>query len=90
MLMSGFRSLSYKEKLKRLKLQSLQARRIKHQLTFMFKMKYELIDVCFDNLFHEKKYKKPEEMLLNLFFPKQSKIASKVFHLLYYQTLEPA
>lgn len=45
------RSLSNEEKLKKCKLQSLYARRIKHQLVIFFKMKNKAIDLCYKGLF---------------------------------------
>lgn len=78
-LISGLRSLTYKEKLKKLKLHSLQARRIKQQLTFMFKMKYKLIDLCFNNFFHENKHRKTRGNSFKLKL--QNKISSKLFYM---------
>ena len=68
-LMSGMRSLIYREKLTRLKLKSLQARRIKHQLCFMFKMKRRLIDLCFENFFQENTYNRTRGNLYKLVLP---------------------
>ena len=55
--MGSVRSLTYKEKLSKLKLKSLQVRRVRQQLCFMFKMKRELIDFCFESFYQENKYK---------------------------------
>ena len=64
------RLLTYQEKLTKLKIHSLRARRIKHQLTFMFKMKYKFVDLCFNNFFQENSYKKTRGNVFKLLFPK--------------------
>ena len=69
-LISGLRSLTYQEKLRKLKLHSLRARRIKHQLMFMFKMKYNFIDLSYDSFFQENTYKKTRGNAFKLTFPK--------------------
>ena len=49
---------------------SLRARRIKQQLTFMFKMKNKFVDLCFDNFFQNNSYKKSRGNVFKLLFPK--------------------
>lgn len=78
-LLGNLRSLPYKEKLIKLKLQSLRARRIKHQLAFMFKMKHELIDLRFDSFFLENKYKKTRGNVFKLVIPKSKTVHRKHF-----------
>ena len=68
-LIGDLRSLTYQEKLRKLKLQSLRARRIKHQLIFMYKMKYKFIDLCFDDFFQENNFKKTRGNAFKLKFP---------------------
>ena len=69
-LISGMKSLSYRQKLTKLRLQSLHARRIRHQLCFMFKMKHRLVDLCFEDIFEESGYKKPRGNIYKLIVPK--------------------
>ena len=44
--------------MKKFKLQSLRALRIKYQLTIMFKIKNKYVDLRFDRFFQDNKYKK--------------------------------
>ena len=67
--MCSVRSSTYKEKLSKLKLRSLQARRVRQQLSFMFKMKRGLIDLCFENFFQENKYKRTRGNRYKLVLP---------------------
>ena len=69
-LMCVSRSLTYQEKLTKLKMHSLRARRIKQQLTFMFKMKNKFVDLCFDNFFQNNSYRKTRGHVFKLLFPK--------------------
>ena len=80
-LMISNRRLSYEEKLKKCKLHSLLARRIKQQLTIMFKMKFNLIDLCFEDFFLENNYRKTRGNIFKLKIPK-----SKTKHRLNYFT----
>ena len=57
-LIKDNRSSSYEEKLKKYKLQSLYARKIKHQLVTMFKMKRKIIDLCYQDFFQENIFRK--------------------------------
>ena len=79
-LMGSVRSLTYKEKLSKLKLKSLQVRRVRQQLCFMFKMKRGLIDLCFENFFQENKYKRTRGNRYKLVLPKsKTKYRSNFF-----------
>ena len=49
--LSGFTSLSYSERLAQLCADSLEVRRLKNNLTVIFKMLHGLIDIEFDSIF---------------------------------------
>ena len=64
------RSLSYQEKLKRNKLLTLSARRIKHQLLFLFKLKNNRVNLPFDDFFQINPSKKTRGNVHKLYIPK--------------------
>ena len=49
--LSGYEDLSYSERLREANLDSLELRRIKHDLEFVFKLKHHFYDLKFENLF---------------------------------------
>ena len=63
-------SLSYKEKLKKVKLLTLRARRIKHQLMTVYKIMNHDIDLCFDDYFQKSHFKKTRGNVFKLSIPK--------------------
>ena len=74
------RHLTYREKLKKIKLLSLHARRIQHQLTVVFKMKNKNIDLSFDDFFEKNTYSKTRGNIFKLIVPKsKTKIRQKFF-----------
>ena len=73
-------SASYQEKLKQAGLLSLKARRLKHDLILVYKMKNNLMDVNFEDFFHENPYKKTRGNIFKLLVPKsKSKIRQNFF-----------
>ena len=78
-LVSDFRDLSYQHKLKKAKLLSLRARRIQHQLITMFKMKNNLVDLCFEDFFQKNNYNKTRGNAFKLIIPKSKSKAHQGF-----------
>ena len=74
-----FEDLSYQQKLKEIKLLSLRARRIQHQLTIMFKMKNNMVDLCFDDFFEKNSYNRTRGNLYKLLVPKSATKMRKGF-----------
>ena len=72
-------SLSYQQKLSKVKLLSLRARRIQHQLSTMFKMKNNKIGLCFDDFFRMNNYNRTRGNLFKLIIPKSKTKAHKGF-----------
>ena len=79
-LMNGMRSLSYQQKLAKLRLQSLQTRRIRYQLCFMFEMKHRL-NFALKISFKKTRTEELEVGLIstNLFFLRQEQNTVKTF-----------
>ena len=78
-LLSDVEDLPYQQKLKKVKLLSLRARRIQQQLTIVFKMKNNLIDLRFDDFFKKNNYKKTRGNLYKLVIPKSRTKVHKGF-----------
>ena len=73
----GTRSSSYQDKLKKANLLSLRARRIKHQLITLFKIKNKMIDLDFNDFFQKHEYKKTRGNVFKILIPKSK---SKIRH----------
>ena len=69
-LLDNMRSLSYKEKLKKINLLSLRARRIKHQLLTIFKIMNNDINLSFDDFFQQNNFNKTRGNIFKLTLPK--------------------
>jgi hypothetical protein len=69
-LVNGSKSMTYVQKLKKHSLLSLQARRIKEQMTTVYKIKNNLMDLNFDDFFHMNKYTKTRGNVFKLLIPK--------------------
>ena len=78
-LLSDLGDLPYQQKLKKVNLLSLHARRIQQQLIIMFKMKNNLIDLCFDDFFQRNSYSKTRGNSHKLVIPKSKTKAHKNF-----------
>ena len=79
-LVPDLRPLRYQDKLKKAKLLTLQTRRIQHKLTFMHKMKFNNIDMCFDDFFLESTHNKTRGNIFKLIIPKtRTKIRHNFF-----------
>ena len=78
-LIYDLRSLTYQEKLKKLKLLTLRTRRIQHQLTLVFKMKNKIIDLPFDDFFRKSSYNRTRGNVLKLMIPKSKTKCRKNF-----------
>ena len=77
------RPLSYKEKLKKVKLLSLRARRIKQQILTAFKIKNKGMSLSFDDFFEEEAYKKTRGNVFKLHPPRtKTKLHRNFLHLL--------
>ena len=63
---------SYEDKLKKIKLMSLRARRIQQQLTVMFKMKKGLIGLHFEDFFHPSNCGRTRGNVFKLNIPKSN------------------
>ena len=71
--------MHYQEKLIKVNLLSLRARRIQHQLITMFKMKKNLIDLQFEDFFLKKSYGKTRGNKYKLVVPKSKSSKHKNF-----------
>jgi hypothetical protein len=69
-LIYELRHLTYQEQLKRTKLMSLRARRIRHQLIVVFKMKNRTIDLSFEDFFQKCINNKTRGNIFKLRLPK--------------------
>ena len=79
-LMCGLPSLSYLDKLNKVNMSTLKARRIQHQLLFMFKMKKNVIDLNFDDFFSINENKRTRGNIFKLLLPKtRTNLRSKFF-----------
>ena len=78
-LIYDLRSLTYQEKLKKLKLLTLRTRRIQHQLTLVFKMKNKIIDLPFDDFFRKNSYNRTRGNVFKLMIPKSKRKCRKNF-----------
>ena len=69
-LLENMSSLSYKAKLKKARLLTLRARRIKQQLLTTFKIMNNDINLCFEDFFQENHFKKTRGNVFKLSLPK--------------------
>ena len=72
-------SLTYKEKLKNLKMLTLKTRRIQQQLALMYKMRKGCLNLSFDDFFCKNNYKKTRGNVHKLLIPKSKTKSRREF-----------
>ena len=73
------RKLPYRQKLLKMNFLSLRARRLQHQLIMMFKMKNNMIGLCFDDFFEKSHNSRTRGNIYKLIVPKSATKRHKGF-----------